>query len=71
MDSPSSLPLTDFGYDIANYRAIDPTFGQMEDFQALLKKAHHDIKVMIARPGHTSLTHLKRLLTNKILPSSR
>ena len=24
-------PLTDFGYDIANYRAIDPTFGKMLD----------------------------------------
>ena len=35
-------PLTDFGYDIANYRAIDPTFGKMEDFQALLKKAQQN-----------------------------
>ena len=52
-------PLTDFGYDIANYRAIDPTFGQMEDFQALLKKAHDlDIKVMIDLvPCHTSDQH--------------
>ena len=32
----------DFGYDIANYRAIDPTFGKMEDFQALLKKAQQN-----------------------------
>ena len=52
-------PLTDFGYDIANYRAIDPTFGKMHDFQALLKKAHDlDIKVMIDLvPCHTSDQH--------------
>ncbi|TWP17319.1 hypothetical protein EUA70_02780 [TM7 phylum sp. oral taxon 352] len=35
-------PLTDFGYDIANYRAIDPTFGKMHNFQALLKKAQQN-----------------------------
>ena len=35
-------PLTNFGYDIANYRAIDPTFGKMHDFQALLKKAQQN-----------------------------
>ena len=35
-------PMTDFGYDIANYRAVDPTFGQMEDFQELLKKAQQN-----------------------------
>ena len=52
-------PLTDFGYDIANYRAIDPTFGKMHDFQALLKKSHDlDIKVMIDLvPCHTSDQH--------------
>ena len=54
-------PLTDFGYDIANYRAIDPTFGQMEDFQALLKKAHDlDIKVMIdSRSPATLQTNIR------------
>ena len=31
-------PLTDFGYDIADYRKIDPTFGDLEDFQKLLEK---------------------------------
>lgn len=52
-------PMTDFGYDIANYRAADPTFGNLEDFQKLLEKAHAlDIKVMIDLvPCHTSDQH--------------
>ena len=52
-------PMTDFGYDIANYRAVDPTFGNLEDFQKLLEKAHVlDIKVMIDLvPCHTSDQH--------------
>ena len=32
MDSP----MDDNGYDISNYRAINPRFGTMEDFDALL-----------------------------------
>lgn len=32
-------PMVDFGYDIANYREIDPIFGKMEDFEAVLKRA--------------------------------
>ena len=52
-------PLTDFGYDIADYREIDPTFGGLDDFRALLEKAHIlDIKVMIDLvPCHTSDQH--------------
>lgn len=33
-------PLADQGYDIADYRAIDPRFGTMEDMDTLLKEAH-------------------------------
>lgn len=35
MDSP----MDDNGYDISNYRAINPRFGTMEDFDALLAEA--------------------------------
>ena len=52
-------PLTDFGYDIADYQAIDPTFGGLDDFRALLERAHIlDIKVVIDLvPCHTSDQH--------------
>ncbi len=33
-------PMADFGYDISDYTGIDPLFGTMEDFDALVKAAH-------------------------------
>lgn len=33
-------PMKDFGYDVANYRDVDPIFGTIEDFDHLLEKAH-------------------------------
>ncbi|WP_245286455.1 alpha-amylase family glycosyl hydrolase [Bradyrhizobium sp. ARR65] len=30
-------PMRDFGYDIADFCAIDPAFGAMEDFDRLLE----------------------------------
>src|SRR5690606_41735059 len=32
-------PMADFGYDIADYRQVDPLFGHLDDFDALLAKA--------------------------------
>jgi alpha-glucosidase len=32
-------PMADFGYDISDFRSIDPLFGSMEDFDGLLEKA--------------------------------
>jgi alpha-glucosidase len=31
--------MADFGYDISDFRDIDPMFGTMEDFDKLLAKA--------------------------------
>jgi alpha-glucosidase len=31
--------MADFGYDIADFRTIDPIFGNMDDFDRLLAKA--------------------------------
>ncbi|MFL9828859.1 alpha-amylase family glycosyl hydrolase, partial [Rhodoplanes sp. SY1] len=32
-------PMADFGYDISDYTGIDPIFGTLEDFDALLAAA--------------------------------
>ncbi|WP_049621719.1 alpha-glucosidase family protein [Frateuria defendens] len=52
-------PMADFGYDIADYRAVDPLFGTLEDFDRLLAKAHGlGLKVMIDQVlSHTSVEH--------------
>ena len=41
-------PMKDFGYDIADYRDVDPIFGKLVDFDAVVRAAHgHGIKVLI------------------------
>jgi alpha-glucosidase len=52
-------PMRDFGYDISNYCAIDPVFGTLEDFDALIARAHAlDLKVIIDQVySHTSDQH--------------
>jgi alpha-glucosidase len=53
-------PMRDFGYDVADYRTVDPIFGTNSDFNALLSAAHErDLKVIIDMVlGHTSDKHL-------------
>lgn len=52
-------PMHDFGYDIADYRAVDPIFGSLADFDALLARAHAlGLKVIIDQVySHTSDAH--------------
>ena len=52
-------PMADFGYDIADYRDVDPLFGTLEDFDRLLARAHAlGLKVMIDQVlSHTSDAH--------------
>ncbi len=52
-------PQRDFGYDVADYTAVDPLFGTMADFDALLVRAHAlGLKVLIDQVwSHTSDRH--------------
>ena len=52
-------PWKDYGYDIADYKAIHPAFGTMEDFERLLAECHsRGIRVMMdAVFNHTSDQH--------------
>ncbi|MCC7305261.1 MAG: alpha-glucosidase [Alphaproteobacteria bacterium] len=52
-------PMKDFGYDVSDYRDVDPLFGSMKDFDALLKKAHaSNLKIIIDLVlSHTSDQH--------------
>src|SRR5689334_25228950 len=41
-------PMHDFGYDISDYCDVDPRFGTLADFDALVAEAHRlNLKVLI------------------------
>ena len=52
-------PMADFGYDIADYTGIDPLFGSIEDFDALISAVHASgLKLILDLvPNHTSDQH--------------
>ncbi|WP_328347679.1 alpha-amylase family glycosyl hydrolase [Streptomyces violaceus] len=52
-------PMRDFGYDISDYRAVDPLFGDLDDFRRLLEEAHRrNLRVLVDFvPNHTSSDH--------------
>ena len=52
-------PMKDFGYDVSDYRAVDPIFGDLADFDALVARAHAlGLKVLIDQVySHTSDEH--------------
>ena len=52
-------PMVDGGYDVANYRDIDPLFGTLADADALIAEAHGlGLRVLLdIVPNHTSDRH--------------
>jgi len=52
-------PMRDFGYDVSDYCGVDPMFGTLDDFDALLAAAHaRGIKVLVDQIyAHTSSDH--------------
>ena len=52
-------PMHDMGYDVADYKGIDPVFGTLEDFDALVAGARErGLRVLLDLvPCHTSIEH--------------
>jgi alpha-glucosidase len=52
-------PMSDAGYDISDYREIEPVFGTLADADALISEAHgHGIRIIIdVVPNHASDQH--------------
>lgn len=52
-------PLADGGYDVADYRSVDPKLGTLDDLDELVRTLHeHDIRVIVdIVPNHTSDQH--------------
>ncbi|WP_230772126.1 alpha-glucosidase [Sphingomonas sp. Leaf4] len=52
-------PMKDFGYDVANYCDVDPIFGTLADFDALIARAHAlGLRIIIDQVwSHTSEEH--------------
>ncbi len=52
-------PMLDFGYDVSDYRDVDPMFGTLGDFDALINRAHTlGLRVLIDLVlSHTSNQH--------------
>jgi len=66
-------PLRDDGYDISDYRNINPSYGRMADFKAFIREAHRrDIRVITELIiNHTSDQHPWFQRARRAKPGSR
>ncbi len=67
-------PMDDFGYDVSDYRDVEPMFGSLQDFKDLIEDAHgRGLRVMIDLViSHTSEQHVwfKESRQNKTNPKA-
>jgi alpha-glucosidase len=52
-------PMRDFGYDVADYKGVDPLFGSLDEFDSLVAAARErGLRVLLDLvPCHTSIEH--------------
>jgi alpha-glucosidase len=52
-------PMADAGYDVSDYRSVEPLLGTLDDATALIREAHeHGLRVLLdIVPNHTSDRH--------------
>src|SRR5205085_7412130 len=66
-------PQADAGYDVADHRDVDPRFGTLADFDALVADAHRlGLRVIVDLvPNHTSSEHAWFRAALAAVPGSR
>lgn len=59
LNSIYKSPQDNLGYDVSDFRDVDPIFGTLDDFEELIETAHEKgLKVVIDFvPNHTSIKH--------------
>jgi alpha-glucosidase len=66
-------PQEDHGYDVADFMDVEPAYGTLDDFDAMLSEAHsHGIRVLIDLvPNHSSRAHSWFQAALRAAPGSR